>query len=188
MSVLSILKAGNPLLRQRALPVEPATIASTETRALIRDMFETMSAAHGQGLAAPQIGVLKRIVVVRLFSSAESHDDEDAPAEETFTDRVLINPEIKPLETIKHGSWEGCLSLPGLAGFVERPRKIQLRFLDEKGKVHEETVRGYEAVVYQHECDHLDGVLYIDRLADSRLFGFDEDLDTKALRSIVAGR
>lgn len=185
MSVLPILKAGNPLLRQHAEPVDPSSIGSAEIRRLIDEMFETMAAARGQGLAAPQVGVLKRIIVVRLFSST---GDEDGPAEESYTDRVLINPQIKLLEEARQGSWEGCLSLPGLAGFVERPRKIRLSFLDEKGRPHDETVRGYEAVVYQHECDHLDGVLYIDRLADSRLFGFDEDLDTKALRALVSGR
>lgn len=182
MAALPILKAGNPILRQRSGQVEPASIVTDEMRTLIRDMFETMESASGQGLAAPQVGVLKRLVVVRLYAENKA---EKGPARETFRDRVLINPEIKILGGPKLGSWEGCLSLPGMAGYVERSRKIQLRFLDENGKRHEETVEGYEAVVYQHECDHLDGVLYIDRLSDSRLFGFDDDLDTKGLREAI---
>jgi peptide deformylase len=184
MAVRSILRAGNPLLRKRSQEFTEAEIRSPETAALIADMFDTMEKAHGQGLAAPQIGVLKRLVIVRLFREEGSGRDR----QESFIDRVLFNPQIEILEGSKLGSWEGCLSVPGMAGYVERKRRIRLTFLDETARKHEELVEGYDAVVYQHECDHLDGVLYVDRLADPRLFGFDEDLDAKALKAIVAGR
>lgn len=183
MAIRSILRAGNPILRKRSQEFTEAEICNPETTALIADMFETMEEAHGQGLAAPQIGVLKRLVIVRLFR--EEGSGRDRPI---FIDRVLFNPQIEILDGPVLGSWEGCLSVPGMVGYVERKRRIRLTFLDETARKHEELVEGYDAVVYQHECDHLDGVLYIDSLADTRLFGFDEDLDAKALKAIVAGR
>jgi peptide deformylase len=182
MAVRPILRAGNPLLRKRSEEFTTEEIRSPETAALIADMFETMEKAHGQGLAAPQIGVLKRLVIVRLFRY------EDSGRKESYIDRILFNPEIKILEGTKIGSWEGCLSVPGMMGYVERNRRIQLTFLDEQAVKHEELIEGYDAVVYQHECDHLDGILYIDRLSDSRLFGFEEDIDTKALKALAAAR
>lgn len=181
MAIRPILRAGNPLLRMRSEEFTTEEILQPETKELVADMFETMEKAHGQGLAAPQIGVLKRLVIVRLFR------DEEAGNREGYIDRVLFNPEIEVLDGPMLGSWEGCLSVPGMAGYVERIRHIKLTFLDEKAEKHEEVVKGYDAVVYQHECDHLNGILYIDRLADSRLFGFDDDLDPRALKAVVNG-
>lgn len=144
-------------------------------------MYETMKAADGIGLAAPQVGVLKRLVIVGFDRSARYPDLKDG-----IQQRVLINPEITALESKTEGYWEGCLSVPGMRGYVERPRKIRLKFFDENEEQHDEVIEGFDAVVYQHECDHLDGVLYIDRLKDPRLFGFNDELDAEeATRTAV---
>ncbi|MCB1168637.1 MAG: peptide deformylase, partial [Leptospiraceae bacterium] len=91
--------------------------------------------------------------------------------------RILINPEIEVLDSPRVGFWEGCLSVPDMRGYVERQRKIRLKFYDEKEEFHEEIIEGFDAVVYQHECDHLDGVLYVDRLKDPEMFGYNDELD-----------
>lgn len=173
MAVRTILRAGNPILRERATEFEVGEIQTESTRKLVADMFETMESANGQGLAAPQIGELKRVVIVRLFRQEE------------YIDRVLFNPKITVIGDSKLGSWEGCLSVPGFVGYVERIRKIKLEFYNESAKKNVETVEGYDAVVYQHECDHLDGILYTDRMIDSRLFGFDDVTDTQELKALV---
>lgn len=173
MTVRTILRAGNPILRDRSAEFEIEEIQTESTHRLVADMFETMESANGQGLAAPQIGELKRVVIVRLFR------------DENYMDRVLFNPKITVIGDSKLGSWEGCLSVPGFVGYVERIRKIKLEFLDTSAKKHIETVEGYDAVVYQHECDHLDGILYTDRMTDSRLFGFDDTTDTRELKALV---
>lgn len=173
MAIRNILRSGNPILRERSTEFEIDQIQTQATRQLVADMFETMEAANGQGLAAPQIGELKRVVIVRLFR------------DENYIDRVLFNPKIKVVGKSKLGSWEGCLSVPGFVGYVERIRRIELEFYDESAKKNLETVEGYDAVVYQHECDHLDGILYTDRMTDSRLFGFDDTTDARELRALV---
>lgn len=158
-------------MRQRSEAIPENEIASKETKKLARDMFDTMLDAEGLGLAAPQIGVLKRLVVVG-FSRSERYPDLETEMER----QVLINPKIETLEKAPLGFWEGCLSLPGMRGYVERPSKIKLSYYNEKEEFLEKIVEGFDAVVYQHECDHLEGILYIDRLKDPRLFGFNEEL------------
>jgi peptide deformylase len=171
MAVRKILRAGDPLLRKKSEPVPATEIRSKEIKKLIRDMFDTMAEADGLGLAAPQIGVLKKIVVVG-FDRSERYPDAEG-----IEHKILINPEIEILEGPDEGFWEGCLSVPGMRGYVERPRRIRMKWYDEEEEFHDEIIEGFDAVVYQHECDHLDGVLYVDRLKDPRLFGFNEELD-----------
>lgn len=171
MAVRKILRAGDPLLRKKSEEIPLTEIRSKEIKKLIRDMFDTMDDADGLGLAAPQIGVLKQLVVVG-FDRSERYPDAVA-----MERNILINPQIEPLESKSEGSWEGCLSVPGMRGYVERPRRIRMKWYDENEEFHDEIIEGYDAVVYQHECDHLAGVLYVDRLKDPRLFGFNEELE-----------
>ena len=164
---------GDPRLRQVSEPIPVTEIRSKEIKKLIRDMFDSMEEAGGLGLAAPQIGVMKRIVVVGFDRSDRYPDLEDG-----IEKHILINPELERLTEKVEGFWEGCLSVPEMRGFVERPRKIRMKWYDENEEFHDRIIEGFDAVVYQHECDHLDGVLYVDRLKDPRLFGFNAELDS----------
>ncbi len=177
MAIKYILKAGNPLLRQKSVDVPITEIQSKEIKDLVKDMFDSMKAANGIGLAAPQIGVLKRIVIVGFEPSPRYPERKISEKDMEVQYKVLINPQIEILTDEVMGNWEGCLSVPGMRGYVERPRKIKLKYYDLSEEVHEEIVEDFDAVVVQHECDHLDGILYIDRLKDSRLFGFEEEFD-----------
>lgn len=181
MSVLKVLKIGNPLLRKRSFEVKEDEIRTKEFKKLIRDMFDTMHHENGIGLAAPQVGVLKRVVIVG--SEEENPRYPDAPL---IREQILINPVIQTLEEPKAGQgyWEGCLSVPGMRGYVERSQKIKLQYFDEKWQFHELVVEGFPAVVYQHECDHLDGILYVDRLKDTKLFGFTDELENNGSRAL----
>jgi peptide deformylase len=175
MAILKVLKLGNPELRKKSIDVEEDEIRTKEFKRLIRDMFDTMRHENGIGLAAPQIGVLKRVVVI-----GTEEENPRYPNAPRLTDHILINPKITYLSEPKEGEgfWEGCLSVPGMRGYVERPNKIQLEYYDEKWNFISKIVEGFPAIVYQHECDHLDGILYVDRLKNSRLFGFVEEIDT----------
>jgi len=173
MAVRKILRIGHPILRKKSEPVPATEIRSSETKKLIRDMFDTLEQAAGIGLAAPQIGILKQIVIVGFAAPEDSSEFNERKIQK----RVLINPEITVLDAPLEGSWEGCLSIPEMRGYVERKRKIRVRWSDEKEEEHDEVITGYDAVVVQHECDHLNGVLYVDRLKDPQLFGFNDELD-----------
>ncbi|MDX1960393.1 MAG: peptide deformylase [Leptospiraceae bacterium] len=174
MAVRNVLRLGNPLLRQTSVPIEESEVKTKEFKKLIGDMFDTMRHENGIGLAAPQIGVLKRVAIIGIEEENERYPDAPKIKEE-----VVINPIIKPLAKNGEGYWEGCLSVPGMRGFVERPDKIQLEYYDMKWNHHKIIVEGFPAIVYQHEIDHLDGILYVDRLKSPKLFGFTEEVDTK---------
>lgn len=173
MAIRKILRVGNPLLRKPSEDVTEDEVITKDFKKLIRDMFETMKHAEGVGLAAPQIGILKKILVVGMES--ENRRYKEAPE---VPSQIVLNPVIEPLTEEVSGFWEGCLSVPGLRGYVERPTKIKMTWRDEKFEEHSEVIHGFRAVVLQHECDHLDGTLYIDRLKSSKLFGFNEEIDT----------
>ena len=165
MAILKIARMGHPVLARRADPVPDPTSAAI--RRLVADMLETMIDADGAGLAAPQVHVPLRVVV---FQAPGERVEEGLPEVERF-DRtapltVLINPEIEILAAEVEGGWEGCLSVPGLSGFVERPAHIRYRGFDHEGHAIERTVKGFHARVVQHECDHLDGILYPQRMND----------------------
>jgi peptide deformylase len=178
MAVRPILKLGHPTLRQVAAPV-PA-FDTPELHALVADMQDTMRAADGAGLAAIQLGVLQRVVIFGLDYSPRYPTAEPVP----FT--VLVNPAIEPLGEERDPGWEGCLSVPGMRGLVPRYRRIRYRGFDAFGNVIDRTVSDFHARVVQHECDHLDGVLYPDRIEDMRQFGFmDELLASGALPTAV---
>jgi len=168
MAVRELLRMGDPRLLQVARPVE--RFGTPELRELIADMEDTMHALNGAGLAAPQIGVGLRVVI---FGSAANPRYPDAgPVPKT----VLVNPLIRPLDDALEDGWEGCLSVPGMRGLVPRHLRLHYSGFDAAGSVIERSVDGFHARVVQHECDHLDGVLYPMRIRDLRNFGFTETL------------
>jgi peptide deformylase len=168
MTVREILKMGDPRLLRIAKPVEQ--FDTPEMRELIADMFETMKHANGAGLAAPQIGVDLQLVIYGYDSNVRYPDAPPVPR------TVLINPVITPLDDAEVDGWEGCLSVPGLRGVVPRWERIRYTGFDELGNAIDREADGFHARVVQHECDHLDGILYPMRLRDMRLFGFTEEL------------
>jgi len=168
MSVQTILRMGDSRLLQPALPV--TAFATRELQALIEDMQDTMEAAGGVGLAAPQIGVGLQVVIFGFVSSARYPDADTVP------ETILINPLITPLDDETEDGWEGCLSVPGLRGLVPRYRRIRYQGCDENGQAIDRTVSGFHARVVQHECDHLQGVLYPMRIRDLSRFGFTDVL------------
>ncbi|HYG29356.1 MAG TPA: peptide deformylase [Allosphingosinicella sp.] len=156
MAILPILEVPDPRLRQISTPLEAVT---DDTRALIRDMFETMYAAPGIGLAAIQVGVPKRLLVIDL------QEPEVEGGEPVREPRVFVNPEILENSDREVPYTEGCLSVPDQYADVDRPDRIRARWLDENGASHEEEISGTLAVVLQHEMDHLNGILFIDHLS-----------------------
>jgi peptide deformylase len=165
MAILKIARMGHPVLARRAEPV--ANPAVLEIRRLVADMVETMIDADGAGLAAPQVHVPLRIMV---FQAPDERSDPALAEAERFDHAapltILINPEIEVVGPEIEGGWEGCLSVPGLRGFVERPAHISYRGFDAEGRAIARTASGFHARVVQHEYDHLDGVLYPQRMRD----------------------
>lgn len=168
MSARTVLKMGDPILYRRAEPV--TEFATPELDALLSDMFDTMAAENGAGLAAPQIGVSLRAVIFEVGENPRYPDVEPVPR------TVLINPEIEVLDDGLEQGWEGCLSVPGLRGLVPRYREIRYRGANAQGRVLERIATGFHARVVQHECDHLDGILYPMRIQDLRQFGYEDVL------------
>lgn len=168
MSIREVLKMGDPRLLEVSAAVEE--VPSAELDALVGDMFDTMAALNGAGLAAPQIGVFQRVVIFGVESNPRYPDAEPVPT------TVLINPRIEALsEAMEHG-WEGCLSVPGMRGLVPRYAHIRYSGLDQAGNPIEREATGFHARVVQHEVDHIDGVLYPMRIEDMRYFGFESEL------------
>ena len=159
---------GHPVLREKAKPVEKT--ATAELRALIADMKDTMNAQEGAGLAAPQIGVSERVVIFGVEKNARYPDAEPVP----FT--VLVNPKIVMLTREVESDWEGCLSVPGMRGVVPRYTRLRYTGTDEEGNPIDRVAEGFHARVVQHECDHLDGILYPQRMVDMTTFGFTKEL------------
>jgi len=168
MAVREVLRMGHPVLREKAKPVE--AFGTPELRALFEDMKETMAAKNGAGLAAPQIGVSQRIVIFGVDHNPRYPDAEEVP----FT--VLVNPKLVMLTREVEEDWEGCLSVPGMRGVVPRYTKLRYTGFDIEGNPIERVAEGFHARVVQHECDHLDGILYPQRMTDMSRFGFNEEL------------
>ena len=159
MSILKVARMGHPVLRTRAQAIERSDIKSAAVQRLIDDMIDTMTEYHGVGLAAPQVHESLRLFVV-AFDPSQPEPDDDQPLESV----AIINPEITPLgdETVE--DWEGCLSIPDIRGRVPRLRDLGLRACDRKGERFEVRLQNFQARVIQHENDHLDGVLFFDRM------------------------
>jgi peptide deformylase len=168
MAVRPVLKMGDPLLFRVAEPV--SAFDSAALQELIADMFDTMAAMNGAGLAAPQIGVSQRVVIFGVQANPRYPNVEPVPT------TVLINPKIEILTAETDDMWEGCLSVPGMRGLVSRFTHLRYSGFDGKGQPLEREARGFHARVVQHECDHLDGVLYPMRIKDMRLFGYEDTL------------
>lgn len=169
MAICTILKMGDARLLEQAQPVQ--TFDTPQLHALIADLRDTMRAANGAGIAAPQIGVSQQVVI---FGSDQRNPRY--PDRPLVPPTVLINPTITPLGDAEEGDWEGCLSVPGMRGWVPRWQRIRYTGWDPQGQVIDRTVEGFHARVVQHECDHLWGKLYPMRVRDFTKFGFTEVL------------
>ncbi len=185
MAILKIARMGHPVLQAPAEAV--ADPGAPEITRLVADMIETMADAPGVGLAAPQVHVPKRVVVFHV-PEPRAGDGSDggeggnggnggsAEADGPQPPTVLINPVVEPLDDEMAVDWEGCLSLPDMTGAVPRYVRIRYRGLNPEGEAIERTAEGFHARVVQHECDHLDGILYPMRITDLKLFGFIEEM------------
>ena len=163
MSILKVARMGHPVLRARAKTLEPADIKSPGIQQLIDDMFETMQEYQGVGLAAPQVHASVRIFVAG-FAPKLDDEDEDEEEDERVPLMALINPEIAIVGDDTADDWEGCLSIPDIRGRVTRAREIKVKAYDRRGRRVDISARGFTARVIQHETDHLDGVLFFDRM------------------------
>jgi len=168
MAVRPVLKMGHPLLRQVAAPVQD--LGGAQLQALVADMDDTMRALGGAGIAAPQIGVSLRVIIFEL------KDNPRYPQLPPVPYTVLVNPVLMPLGEEQQEGWEGCLSVPGLIGLVPRHRRLRYRGFALDGTPVDRTVEGFHARLVQHEVDHLDGILFPERIRDLRSFGFEDAL------------
>ena len=171
MTVRKVIKMGNPLLREVAKEFTKDEILSGDMQDLITDMWDTMYAYDGIGLAAPQIGLSRQLAVIHL-----EEDSERYPELVESNKFIIFNPSISVLDETKQEFWEGCLSVPGLRGPVSRPRKIKVDYLDENAKENSIELEDFLATVFQHELDHLFGKLFVDRMEDISLLAYEEEL------------
>ena len=170
MAVRKIIRMGHPTLRQVARNVSEAELGSEVLGRLIADMVDTLHDYGGIGLAAPQINEPLRLAIIEIPGGASRYGDlPELPL------TIFVNPHIEIFNPAPAGHWEGCLSVPGLRGYVERPQHIGVRASDERGDPIELELTGFAATVFQHEFDHLDGKLYIDRITDTTRLAFDEE-------------
>ncbi len=168
MAVHKILRMGDPRLRVVSEPV--AEFDTPELHGLVEDMFDTMHDADGAGLAAPQIGVPLRVMIFGVEANPRYPDAEAVPT------TVLVNPEWEVVDDALVGSWEGCLSVPGMRGLVPRHKAVRYAGFDPYGERIEREADGFHSIVFQHEHDHLDGILYPDRIVEKTKFGFEDEL------------
>jgi peptide deformylase len=161
MAILEIREMGDPVLREVAREVSAEDLASEEIQRLIDDMIETMRAADGAGLAAPQVGVPLRIAVIEV-----SEGNPRYPYKPPIPLTVIVNPELTAQGEATFATNEGCLSMPNIRGDLARFEDVGVRYLDRDGRPHEEVRRGLTAGTFQHEVDHLDGILFVDRMTD----------------------
>lgn len=171
MPILPILRLGHPALRAQARPVDPAQIPTPPFQQLIDDMVETMRDARGVGLAAPQVGVPLQVFVYSPPLQAEKAEDAEREV------RVLVNPMLNPQSGELVYDWEGCLSIPDLRGLVPRHPAIRALGLDRAGQHLDYVASGFEARIIQHEFDHLNGVIFLDRMRDLRSLAFSAEWD-----------
>ena len=168
MAIQPVIRLGDPRLLAVAEEVKNFNTAKLDQ--LIEDMFDTMYAENGAGLAAPQIGIGLRVVIFGFDTNTRYPDSGTVPK------TILINPLIEALDENKQEGWEGCLSVPGMRGVVSRYSRIRYTGFDASGDTIDVTAEGFHARVVQHECDHLDGIIYTQRLVDPARFGFIEEL------------
>jgi len=181
VTVLPIREMGDPVLREVARAVTREELAGAEVQGLIDDMIETMRAANGAGLAAPQVGVPLRIAAIEVREGNPRY-----PYKPPIPLTVIVNPELTSLDGTTFVTNEGCLSMPNVRGALERFENIGVRYLDREGGLHEETRRGLTAGTFQHEVDHLDGILFVDRMADMRSLSTWEEFERHGKADFVA--
>jgi peptide deformylase len=170
MAVLDVVKMGNPLLRKVSAPVgeELKTAPFQQT---IDDMVATMRFQNGAGIAAPQVGILKRVFTMEMVENPRYPDKNPFPL------YIVINPEIEILDETLVDSWEGCLSIPNIRGKLKRYKRVLLKATDRNGKLFQEELDGFAAIVAQHELDHLNGTLLIDRMDSMETLSFQEEYE-----------
>lgn len=173
MAQKTVIRMGHPTLRLQARPLEQAEILSESTKQLLIDLEETMEAEGGIGIAAPQIDESLQVALIHLPDNSERYGTLTGSAK--FT---IFNPVITILDETPQGFWEGCLSVPGLRGYVERPRKVRITYFDENATQQTIEPEGFLATVFQHELDHLFGILYIDRIQDKTLLAYNEEFES----------
>jgi peptide deformylase len=167
MAILKVARMGHPVLRKKARELSKEEIKSSDIQRLVQDMVETMREYSGIGLAAPQVHESMRLAVIEL-----SPENSRYPGHGEHPLMVLFNPKVTVLDSSLQGAWEGCLSIPEVRGWVKRPRKIQVDFLDLGGVERTLVAEGFLATVFQHELDHLDGRLFIDLIKDTTRLAF----------------
>ncbi len=163
MPVRELLTIGHPLLREKARSVPAERIATGEFRELVDELVDTMRAEGGIGIAAPQIGESQRVAVIEIEPGSRRY-----PQSTPFPLLVVVNPRISVVDPTEQGYWEGCLSVPNLRGLVYRPRAVRIDYVDMQGRSQSLVAEDFLATVFQHELDHLDGVLFIDKIRDTR--------------------
>jgi len=176
MAIRRVIKMGHPLLRQAAIPIEPDETGSERIKQIISDMTDTLCDYGGIGLAAPQIAEPIRLALIEIQGGPTRYG-ELAPIPLT----VFINPVVEVIDPATRGYWEGCLSVPGLRGFVERPQHVKIRYTSGLGEPCVLELQGFPATVFQHELDHLDGILFLDRVTDTRLLAFEAEYERYVL-------
>lgn len=170
MAVRRIIRMGHPVLRQVASEIDLSKLGTPWFSGLLEDMVDTLRDYGGIGLAAPQIAEPWRLALIEIAGGPTRYGDiPNVPL------TAFINPTIEVLNASTEGFWEGCLSVPGLRGFVERPQHVRVRYTTIEGDSEELELHGFIATVFQHEFDHLDGRLYVDRINDSTMFAFEEE-------------
>ena len=170
MAVRQILKLGNPNLRLKAKTYSSMLIGSTVFLQIVSDLRDSLRESGGIGLAAPQINIPFRILVVEITNTSTRYGEiQPLPFE------VYVNPTLSVIDDKKQGFWEGCLSVPGMMGYVERPRKVKVDYISGEGQKKFTIFEDFLATVFQHELDHLNGTLYVDKIADPELFAFEEE-------------
>jgi peptide deformylase len=172
MSILKVARMGHPVLRKRARALDRAELKSAAIQKLIDDMIDTMAEYHGIGLAAPQVHEGLRIFIAGMQEHSASENDEEEPP---IVPVAFINPEFVPIGNEKETDWEGCLSIPDIRGKVSRYTRVKIRGLDREGTRQEMQLAGFPARVVQHENDHLDGILFFDRMSSFDTLTFLEE-------------
>jgi peptide deformylase len=175
MPILKVARMGHPVLRARARAIDPAKITTPRIQDLIDSMFETMQEYQGVGLAAPQVHVGLRVFVAGFPPRRARDDDDEDEENERMPLMTLINPEIKVVGTAMADDWEGCLSIPDVRGRVPRALEIEVRAYDRRGHKITLDAKGFNARVIQHETDHLDGILFFDRMKSLETLTFLEE-------------
>jgi peptide deformylase len=178
MAILKVARLGHPVLREKCRDLSPKEIRSPEVKRLVQDMFDTMDEYGGVGLAAPQVHEPVRLAVIAFEEENDRYEVKKPQGP-----LVVFNARVSVLDDERSGFWEGCLSVPGMRGYVERPRKVRVDYVDENAEKRSLEAEGFLATVLQHELDHLDGVLYVDRIADPKKFGFTEEVGRHLMRA-----